>query len=267
MKSAQNSIRIGMLTAASLVLAAGTLAQQPEGPQASAPPPMQVPADAPKATVRHEQIVLPAGTKLPLILHNAITTRNAKPGDSIYLETLFPVTQDNRVVIPAGSYVRGEILEAKRPGRVKGRGEVRLRLNTLILPNGYTVSFIAVPNNAGTGGNETVEDEGKIKGDTDKAGDAGVLISSTGIGAGVGAVATRSGKGAAIGAGAGAALGLATILLTRGPEMELPRGTTLDVSLNRPLYLDAEKIQFNDLGHSSTLSGPPNRQPVRSRRP
>jgi type IV secretion system protein VirB10 len=212
-------------------------------------------------------IVVPAGTKLPLVLHNAITTRNAKPGDGVYLETLFPITQDNRIIIPAGSYVQGEILEAKRPGRVKGVGELRIRLNTMILPNGYTVDFNAVPTNAGTGGNESVGEEGKLKGDSDKAGDVGTVVKTTGIGAGIGAVATRTAKGAGIGAGAGAAVGLATVLLTRGPELQLPRGTTLDVSLDRALYLDADKVQFTDPGRASTLAGPPSREPTRSRVP
>jgi len=210
---------------------------------------------------------VPAGTKLPLVLHNSITTRNAKPGDSIYLETLFPIVLDNHIVIPAGSYVQGEILEAKRPGHVKGRGELRVRLNSMILPNGYTVNFNAVPTNAGTGGNESVEEEGKIKDDSDKAGDVGTVVKTTGIGAGIGSIAGRSAKGAGIGAGAGAAVGLATVLFTRGPELELPRGTTLDVVLDRALYLDANKVQFTDPGRASTLAGPPNREPSRNRIP
>ena len=120
--------------------------------------------------------VVPSGTRLPLILHNAVTTRNAKPGDPVYLETLFPVVIDNRILIPAGSYVQGEIQEAKRPGKVKGTGEIRLRLNSMILPNGYAVDFNAVPTNAGTGGNEATDKEGNIHGDTDKADDVGTVV-------------------------------------------------------------------------------------------
>jgi hypothetical protein len=201
------------------------------------------------------------------VLHNAITTRNAQPGDPIYLETLFPIVQNDKILIPAGSYVQGEILEAKRPGRVKGRGELRLRLTSMILPNGYTVSFTAVPNNAGTGGNESVDKEGTIKGDTNKAGDAGTIITDTGVGTAIGGIAARSGEGAGIGAGAGLAAGLITVLLTRGPELELPRGTTLDVVLDRDLHLDPSKINFTDLGKASTLPGPPNREPQRNTSP
>jgi len=259
-----------------VVLASAAAAQQPATQQSSPAPAAQKaePSQSPQAegngttaTPRPAKIVVPAGTKLPLVLHNAVTTRNAKPGDAIYLETLFPIVQDNHIIIPAGSYVQGEVLEAKRPGRVKGVGELRIRLNTMILPNGYTVNFNAVPTNAGTGGNESVEEEGKVRGDSDKAGDVGTVVKTTGIGAGIGAVAGRSAKGAGIGAGAGAAVGLATVLLTRGPELQLPRGTTLDVVLDRSLYLDADKVQFTDPGRASTLPGPPNREPQRNRIP
>ena len=260
----------------SLALASAAAAQEPAtpqnpptppAPQADPTPPAQPNGSPAAEKPRAAKVVVPAGTKLPLVLHNSITTRNAKPGDSIYLETLFPIVQDNRIVIPAGSYVQGEILEAKRPGRVKGRGELRVRLNSMILPNGYTVNFNAVPTNAGTGGNESVEEEGKIKDDSDKAGDVGTVVKTTGIGAGIGSIAGRSAKGAGIGAGAGAAVGLATVLFTRGPELELPRGTTLDVVLDRNLYLDADKVQFTDPGRASTLAGPPNREPSRNRIP
>ncbi|MFY9585326.1 MAG: hypothetical protein WAR21_12635 [Candidatus Acidiferrales bacterium] len=70
-----------------------------------------------------------------------------------------------------------------------------------------------------------------------------------------------------IGPTAAAAVGLATVLFTRGPELELPRGTTLDVVLDRTLYLDADKVQFTDPGRASTLAGPPNREPSRNRTP
>lgn len=129
------------------------------------------------------------------------------------------------------------------------------------------MKFDAVPTNAGTGGGETTDKEGKIKGDTDKSSDAGTVMKTTGAGAGIGAIAGRSAGGAGIGAAAGAAMGLATVLLTRGPELELPRGTSVDIELDRPLYLDPAKLNFTDLGRASSLPGPDNRGPVRSRNP
>jgi hypothetical protein len=82
------------------------------------------------------------------------------------------------------------------------------------------------------------------------------------VGAGPG-----SGAGAGIGAGIGAGAGLLAVLLTRGPDAELPRGTTVEAVLNRPILLDADKVQFTSPGQSSTLAGPPNREPTRSHIP
>ena len=257
--------RLGVwLLAAGLALTVWGQTQPPQNPPQEQKAPAQ---DEPLPKRVPGKMLVPAGTRLPLVLHNAITTRNAKPGDPLYLETLFPVIIEGRILIPAGSYVSGEIVEAKRAGRVKGRAELLVRLNTMILPNGYTVDFNAIPTGAGTGGNESVEEEGRVKSDTDKTSDVGTVIKTTGAGAGIGAIAGRSAKGAGIGAGVGAAVGLATVLMTRGPELELPRGTTLDVILDRPLFLDSDKVQFTDPGRASTLAGPPNRQPVRNRVP
>ncbi len=259
------------LVSAFVLFAGFAIAQEQPGPQTIPPAalattdPGAVTRVPPKSGSSGARLVVPQGTRLPLILHNAITTRNARPGDAIYLETTFPVTQNNRILIPAGSYVQGEILEAKRPGKIKGRGEVRIRMTSLIFPNGYTVNLNAVPNNAGTGGNESVDDEGKIQGDSDKAHDVGTVMTTTSIGAGIGSIAGRSASGAGMGAGIGAAVGLATVLLTRGPELELPRGTAVDIVLDHPLYLDADKVQFSDVGHSTPLSGPANREPMRTR--
>jgi hypothetical protein len=214
-------------------------------------------------------IEVPSGTHIPLLLHNAISTHSAKPGDPVYFETIFPVMVDGHVVIPVGTYVSGEVTEAKRPGRVKGRAELMVKLTTMILPNAYMVNLAASPSGAGTGGGETVNNEGKVIGDTDKASDIGTVMKTTAAGAGIGAIASQSGKGAGIGAGVGAAAGLVGVLLSRGPDAELPRGTTLEAILDRPIYLEADKVQFTSLGQStaSSVAGPPNREPVRSKNP
>ena len=242
-------------------LAGPIFAQQPEGPQTSAPAPV---APAPKSAAAQqagssERIYVPSGTRIGVVLENGISTRSAKPGDSVYLQTSFPITQNNRIVIPVGSYLRGELLESKRPGRVKGKGEFRLRLNTLIFPNGYTVNLNAAPRSADSGGKETMDSEGKVTGPSDKAKDVGTVVSTTATGAGIGAIASRSAQGAGIGAGIGAAVGLAAVLLTRGPEAEMPRGSTMDIVLEHELALDASQIQFTTLGQGQPITPPPAR--------
>src|SRR6266704_1482138 len=187
---------LGALVLALPLVTGGSLSAQ-DASQAAAPPQAQAASSQAQSS---DRLVVPTGTRLPLVLHNAVTTRNARPGDPVYLETLFPVVINDRILIPAGTYVQGEIQEAKRPGKVKRPGEIRMRLNSMILPNGYTVDFNAVPTNAGTGGNESTDSEGKIEGNTDKGADAGTVIKPTVTTAVIGGIATRSAKGAGIGA-------------------------------------------------------------------
>jgi hypothetical protein len=254
---------------ASSVNAAPSVPEQNPAPAAAAARPAAA-ATAP-APSKSAQIQVPSGTHIPMVLHNGISTRTAKPGDPVYFETIFPIMINGKVVIPAGSYVSGEVTESKRPGRVKGRGELMIKLTTMILPNAYMVNLNAIPSGAGTGGGETVNSEGKVVGDSDKGTDAGTVIRSTevgtGVGAGVGAATGHIGEGAGIGAGVGAVTGLAAVLLTRGPDAELPRGSTVEAVISRPIFLDADKVQFTGPGQASALAGPSNREPQRSRIP
>jgi hypothetical protein len=243
-----------LLLAATAVLgfAAVASSQESVGPQTSAPPPV---APAPRAehSQAGQKVTVPAGTKLAVTLENGISTRSAKAGDSLYFYTSFPVTQNNRVVIPVGSYIRGSLLESKRPGRIKGKGEFRLRLESLILPNGYTVDLMAAPRSADTGGRETTDSEGKVTGPGGKGRDAGTIAETTVTGAGIGAIA-GGGRGAGIGAGIGGLAGLAAVLLTRGPEAQIPRGSTLDIVLERDLTLDSSYLDFDGVGRQVHVS-------------
>jgi type IV secretion system protein VirB10 len=65
--------------------------------------------------------------------------------------------------------------------------------------------------------------------------------------------------GAGIGAAAGAAAGLAGVLLTRGPDAVLAKGSTIEMVLDRPLIFAASEVNFNSTagsGHFSDGSGP-----------
>ena len=138
--------RINVAAAVAFVLTAiPALAQVPDGPQSSPPPPAHHvdPVEVQKLPQTPDPLNVPAGTRFAVVLENGISTRGAKPGDSLYFRTSFPITQNNRVVIPIGCYLRGELVEAKRPGRIKGRRKFRMKLNTMIFPNGYTVDLNA----------------------------------------------------------------------------------------------------------------------------
>jgi hypothetical protein len=201
--------------------------------------------------IEREHLTVPAGTRLPLVLRNGINTRTAKPGDSVYFETIYPIAVNNRIAIPVGSFLRGQLLKSKRPGFVRGRGEIRMVLDQMTFPNGYTVLLAATPNSTDRNGQEGVDKEGTIKGPSGTGRDVGLLLIATGGGAYFGTLAGTLangavGTGALIGGGAGAAAAIIAILATRGPEAQLPRNTTLDVVFNRPLVLDAALVPADE---------------------
>jgi len=227
---------------------------------AQEPLPAEKPAEPPATTPENaepERLVLPVGTRLALILANTVNTKNSAVGDQVYFETIFPVVLNNRIVIPVGSYVRGQVTHVKRPGRIKGRGELHVRFDEIILPNGYTTPISASLASTGAREGEEVDrEEGTIKADTTKGEDVGTVATTTATGASIGAIAGRNSRGTAIGAAAGAAAGLAAVLLTRGKELELARGTTLDIILDRDRELDPALATFDWTGQATRIPAP-----------
>lgn len=214
-----------------VVLSAALLLMQAEAPESAA-------------------FTVDAGTKIPLSLLNSISTKNAAEGDRVYLETVFPVMANGKIVIPVGSNVAGTVTSVKRAGRVKGRSELFVRFDTLILPNGAMRDFRArMSNMDGTVGGSLDRKEGRIEGDGNKAGDMRTIgdaaITGTMIGGIAGATAGRAGMGLGVGAAAGATAAMIGILSTRGPDAMLTKGTTVEMLLDRPLSFAEEEVDFS----------------------
>jgi hypothetical protein len=193
--------------------------------------------------------IVEKGTRVPLSLINSISTKHAAEGDRVYLESAFPILVSGRMVIPPGSYVSGTVTEIKRPGRVKGRGELFVRFDSLTLPNGVTRDFRArIGSLDGRANEELDRAEGKVKSEGNKSGDARTVGEATAAGASVGVIAGSAAghgaMGAGIGAAAGAAAGLIGVLLSRGPDAVLAQGTTLEMVLDRPLTFTEAEIDF-----------------------
>jgi hypothetical protein len=218
-----------------LAMAAAAFAQQAATPASS----MNSSADTHQAGV----ITIPAGTEIPLRLAQAISTRNAKPGDPVYAETAFPFTLNDQVVIPAGTYVQGRIAEVQRPGRVKGRAQLLMHFTTLIYRSGYTVMLPgAVEQVPGADKQDIKDKEGTVQQAGNKTGDVATVGKVAATGAGLGGIAGRSIKGVGIGGAAGAAAGLGWVLLTRGPDMTLPVGTSVQMVIQRDMQVKSSKI-------------------------
>jgi type IV secretion system protein VirB10 len=216
------------------------------------------------------EYVVEPGTRIPLNLINSVSTKHSAEGDRVYLETAFPILANGRIVIPPGSYVAGTLTEVKRPGRVKGRGEIYLRFDSLTLPNGVTRDFRARVGAVDGRGSETLDKkEGKIESDSSKSGDARTVgeAASTGASVGViaGAAAGHAGMGAGIGAAAGAAAGILGVLLTRGPDVILAKGSTIEMVLDRAVHFDESDLDFTNSMRRVPVTDPgaPVEQPKR----
>lgn len=204
------------------------------------------PATTPSAEASN-MASIPAGSKIPLSLKQAISTKNAREGDAVYAETVFPFVLNEHVLVPSGTYVQGKIAHVERAGHGKGRAEILMHFTTLIYPTGYTVMLPAsVENTPGADDHGVKDDEGTIQQDKDtgkKVEDAAKNgVYGTLGGATAGGLATGGLNGARVGAGAGAVAGVAWALLKRGPDVKLEVGTSIEMEIQRPITLDATRI-------------------------
>jgi len=172
-------------------------------------------------------VTVPTGTRVLLSLIGELNTKYAKEGDHVYLRTAAPVAAGGRVVIPRGSDVEGVITKAKAAGKVVGKGELYIRFDSLILPNGVSRDFRARP----------MGDEGKVEGGG-KSADGRAVGMGAGMGATIGAI-TRGLGGAAVGGGVGA---LAGVLLSRNQNVVLKAGTHIEMVLDRDLVFHPDEL-------------------------
>lgn len=200
---------------------------------------LQSPQQGPKKLVVDENktidppLVVPAGTTIPISLTTRVSTKNAKDGDGVYGRTVFPITVNNKIVIPEGAHVRGRIVEVVRPGRVKGKGELTISFQTLVLPSGLTIPIYT--SLGGVGGAGDRKGENTVQGDSSKGEDAGKVAGAATQGAVIGVIAGRNVKGAGVGGAVGAAAGAVGVLLSRGKDLVLEPGTTIEIVLDRPI--------------------------------
>ena len=221
-----------------------------------------VPTPAADAVTAPAQFTVDPGTKMPLALINSVSTKHSAQGDRVYLETAFPVLVNGRIVVPVGSYVTGTVTQVKKPGRVKGRGELYVRFDSLTLPNGVTRNFHArIGGMDGTNKDELDRTEGTVRSEGNKAGDLRTIGEAAGAGTSVGVIAGsaagHAGMGAGIGAAAGAAAGMMGVLLSRGPDAVLSRGSTLEMVLDRPISFTESELNFGNYQPSRTPIGGP----------
>jgi hypothetical protein len=165
------------------------------------------------------EMTVPSGTVLALTLETPVASDRNKVEDPVRARTRTAITIDGVEVLPAGSTVLGNVNEALRSAKVKGRARIGVRFHS-IRARGATYEI--------TTSSYAQEARGTKKKDAAKIG-----IPAAG-GAVIGAIAGGK-KGAAIGGAVGGGAGTAAVLSTRGEEVELPAGGRISVRLTAPL--------------------------------
>ncbi len=162
---------------------------------------------------------IPVGTEFDVRLQNPLSSKINEVEDRFEGTTLIDLKDDRgRVIVPAGSVMRGVVSSVKRASRLERTGSLTVAFDRITI-NGRSFPMRATVTQA-------LESEG-IKGEAEKIG----------IGAGAGAI-----LGAIIGGAKGALAGIligggGTIAATEGKDVELPVGTVLRVRVDAPLNL------------------------------
>jgi hypothetical protein len=178
---------------------------------------------------------IPKGSHVLLRMVNSVSTRTAREGDYVYMRTATPIAANGEIVVPADCYVQGIVSHAKKSGRVTGTAELGIRIENLTLPSGKVIRIAPSLGSVDSGDTDqkVVGKENEVKQGTSHGADAEKIAATGGVGAMIGGLADRSWHGAGLGAGVGGGVGLATVMLTRGREVDLRQGSTIDVIFDR----------------------------------
>lgn len=197
---------VGVLTGCLLVSA---LATAPAVAQSSD-------TDAPTQVNSSSPGVIPMGQELDVRLQSPLDSETANVEDRFETTTVVDLTQDGRVLIPAGAIIRGVVQSVDRASRTDRTGELTLAFDELVIQGkSYPIRALAT---------DVIKSEG-LKGE------AGRIAAGAGVGAIVGGIIGGM-KGALTGILIGAG---GTIAATEGKDVELEPGTTLRIRLEEPI--------------------------------
>lgn len=189
-------------------------------PPTPAPTPAPLPDARPSPTPSSsDSREIPVGTEFDVRLETALSSGTAQVEDRFDATTLVDLRQGDRIVVPAGSVMRGTVSSVTKAGRIERKGKLSVAFDRI------TVQERSYPIRATV--EQALESEG-IRGEAGKIG----------VGAGVGAV-----LGAILGGGKGALAGVligggGVTAATDGKDVELAPGTVLRVRLDTPLDVE-----------------------------
>ncbi|HZI80967.1 MAG TPA: hypothetical protein VFD69_15705 [Vicinamibacterales bacterium] len=204
-------------------------------PAAAAPvePPALAPFEAPRVAEapappepRFEDLQLPAQSVVGLQLETTVTSETARLEDEVTARVTRDVRVGDRVAIPAGSKVLGEVTLVERGARVRERARLGVRFTSIVLADGTRVPIDTEP----------LLREGDSIRNENAAKIGGGAIGGAIIGGILGGA-----KGAAIGGAIGGGAGTAAVAAGGRNAATLPAGTPVTVRIERPVTVSVER--------------------------
>jgi hypothetical protein len=192
------------------------------------------PQDSPAAPPIASDTV-PSGIHFLVRLDDELKTSKDKVNKKFDAKTLEPLETSDGRILPPGAKIRGHISRIE-PAGLTGRAQIWLTFDDIDTHHGrlpLVAEVSSVPGDFGVKPGESKE--GEIAARTSK-GTRDLEAAAAGAAIGAAAGATHGGKGAAVGAATGAIAGFVASS-GFGQELDLPKGTKLDLILDRPLYL------------------------------
>src|SRR5882724_2805145 len=178
---------------------------------------------------------LPPDTVISVQMNGTLSSRTARVGDKFTATVTIPVYANGRTVIPAGTIVEGRVTQVTAAKRMSRSGTIGIDFDDLVFPNGSRVGLVGSLTSDDPQTRRRIDDESRVSGQSSKR--PAVFIGGGGaIGAVLGGIA-GGGKGAVLGGVAGAGAGVATILLSKGEEAQVPSGTPFGIQIKQPLIV------------------------------
>ena len=183
-----------------------------------------------------DNIVIPRKTEIFITLQRSLNSKAVSPGDKFPATVEVPVTLDDKIILPVGSYVIGHVMDTATAGYFKGKAHLLLGFDTVILPSGVTRKLEAVLDSAEGYASDPAQEDGQIQAPGSQkeevaAGAAKGAVTGMITGATVGLFRGGIPHGVGVGSLVGAAGGALLALLKKGEEVELPKGSTLTIQL------------------------------------
>ena len=178
-------------------------------------------SSAPRVT----RVTVPEGTAIHVTLSTTVNSETSQAGDPLNATTTTGVLVGDRVAIPAGSTIQGQVTEVSPA--TKG-------LNVSEKGGAVVLSFdkVTTPGGNSSGMSATLASVAKSGGKT-----AGIIGGSAAGGAILGKVLGGSTKDAAVGAVVGGGIGTAIAAGTKGKKLVIESGTDLVITLDEPLTI------------------------------